>query len=54
MRPVRASAARALRSDRHDEQRFMVIDKTLLKKTIIAGGMRGVSAILAHLSCLAF
>ena len=49
MRPARASAARALRSERHDEQRFMVIDETLLKKTKNAGGMRGVSAILAHL-----
>lgn len=45
---TRASPARALRSRRHDEQRFMVIDETLFEKTQNAGGMHGVPAILAH------
>jgi hypothetical protein len=49
MLPARAIAARAMRNERHDEQRFMVIDETLLKEAKTAGGMRGVSAILAHL-----
>jgi hypothetical protein len=49
MLPARAIAARALRNERHDEQRFMVIDETLWKEAKTAGGMRGVSAILAHL-----